>query len=59
MTKTEFRKACISSGYASSKAVTLYIQQNPKDDYTSDDFIGAYRMEATYSTIRKNTRRKT
>lgn len=53
MTKTEFRKLCIQCGYASSKVVTEYIAQNPKDGYDDSDFMGAYRLEATFSGIKR------
>lgn len=58
MTKTEFRKACIQSGYASNKTITEYIRLNPKADYTSEDFMGAYRLEGVFTGIKKSTKRK-
>lgn len=52
-TKTEFRKACVQSGYASSKTVTEFFKQYPKEVYTDKDFIEAYRFEGHYSKISK------
>lgn len=58
-TKTEFRKLCMSCGYAStSKIVTEYIKQNPKKTYDDSDFQGVYRLSGTYTGIRKTTKRK-
>lgn len=52
MTKKEFRHLCTQGGYASSKVVTEYYKQNPKDDYTEkDDLIAVYRMNNSYANI--------
>ena len=52
MTKKEFRHLCVHGGYASSKVVTEYYKQNPKEDYTEkDDLIAVYRMNNSYANI--------
>ena len=57
-TKTEFRHLIINCGYASSGVITEYFKQNPKPYYTEEDIIPCYRLEGTYTGIKKSTKRK-
>lgn len=58
MTKSEFRKAAMQSGYASSsKVVTEFFKKYPKKEYTSDDFMNLYHMDNPYSSISRTTKK--
>ena len=58
MDKKTFRAACVNSGYASSKVVTQFFKENPKAEYTEDDFVSVYRMNNNYASIKRTTKRK-
>lgn len=43
----DFRRSCISLGYARAKTVDRYITMHAKGVYHDDDFIAVYRMEVS------------
>lgn len=48
MTLDEFKKIAASSGYGCAKTIDKWMKQNPKDEYTEDDFIALYRYHEDY-----------
>lgn len=44
MTSKEFINTCISAGYASKTQAQSYIDSNPKDDYSTEDFVNVSRI---------------
>ena len=47
MTKAEFIEAASLSGYSSKATARAYCKENPKEEYTTSDFIAVYHLSAT------------
>ena len=59
MTKKEFRHLVVQSGYASSATVTEYYKLHPdKTEYDESDIIPVYRLENSFASIKRITKRK-
>lgn len=58
MTKKEFRHNCVIMGYCPSKIVTEYFKLHPKQEYTDEDYIGAYRLNNSYAGIKRTSHKK-
>lgn len=59
MTKKDFRKMVVQSGYASSATVTYYYKMHPdKKEYDDSDIIPVYRLENSFASIKRTTKRK-
>ena len=42
MNKEEFKKLSVQCGYSNKAAVEAYVKENPKEEYTIDDFIALH-----------------
>lgn len=51
MTKEDFIKFAVLSGYGSRKSAEDYAKQHPEDDYTDKDFIELYYMSERWEHI--------
>lgn len=53
MSKEEFIKMCVSSGYGTTKNAKRYTEENPKDEYTTDDFVEVFHMRRNFIGSRR------
>lgn len=51
MTKDEFIKLAVSSGYGTKSAAERYVNQHNKTEYTTDDFIEMYHTSMHWSGV--------
>lgn len=53
MTKDEFIKLAVSSGYGTKSAAEHYAEEHVKKEYTTDDFIEMYHTSMQWKGVRK------
>ena len=51
MTREEFIKLAVSSGYGTKSAAEHYTEQHDKSEYTTDDFIELYHTSMRWSGV--------
>lgn len=51
MTKDEFIKLAVSSGYGTKSAAEHYAEMHKKPEYTTDDFIELYHTSMCWSGV--------
>ena len=51
MTKYEFIKLAVSSGYGTKSAAERYAETHEKPEYTTDDFIELYQTSMRWSGV--------
>ena len=51
MSKQEFIKLAVSSGYGTKSAAEHYTEQHDKSEYTTDDFIELYHTSMRWSGV--------
>lgn len=51
MTKEEFIKLAVLSGYGTKSAAEHYVNQHTKPEYTTDDFIEMYHTSMHWSGV--------
>ena len=52
MTREEFIKLAVSSGYGTKSASEHYVEQHDKSEYTTDDFISLYHTSMHWSGVK-------
>lgn len=51
MNKGQFVKLAVSSGYSNKAGAEEYVKENPKDKYTTDDFIALHNKSMHWSGV--------
>ena len=53
MTADKFIEACVQSGYGNKAAANKYVKDNPKEEYSDDDFIALYHTSDGWSGVKR------